>query len=152
LYVTLKFQHCAILSQLNNHEKALETCKSTLVTLEQAINIISDFSKKQEESLNAKCNEEGVMFSRKVHGLAGQILSTLHQQLTEKVQIKQSKSSSFYFWEKNPQKNEDQLKRSFLPQNNNSHTRRSILGVNKQNHWVDEFNIGSIMRMGEVKP
>lgn len=29
-YVTLKFQHCAILSQLNNHEKALETCKSTL--------------------------------------------------------------------------------------------------------------------------
>lgn len=91
------------------------------------------------------------MFSRKVYGLAGQILSTLYQQLTEKIQAKQSKSSSFYFWEKNPQKNEEQLKKSFLPQNS-SQSRRSILGVNKQNHWVDEFNIGSIMRMGEVKP
>ena len=87
------------------------------------------------------------MFSRKVYGLAGHILSTLSQQLTEKIQAKKSKSSSFYFWEKNPQKNEEQLKKSFLPQNN-SHSRRSILGVNKQNHWVDEFNIGSIMRMG----
>lgn len=84
-YVTLKFQHCAILSQLNQHEKALETCKSTLPILEEAINIITTFSKKQEESFNAKINEEGVMFSRKVYGFAGQILSTLAQQLNDPV-------------------------------------------------------------------
>jgi hypothetical protein len=98
--------------------------------------IIFGFSRKQEESFNAKCNDEGVMFSRKVYGFAGQILSTLSQQLAESVEPKQSKSSIFYFWERNPQKNEDQLKKIFCPQNNNN-SRRSILGVNKQNHWVD---------------
>ena len=91
------------------------------------------------------------MFSRKVYGFAGQILTTLHQQLADNVEAKQTKSSSFFFWEKNPQKNEEQLKKTFLPQNN-TNSRRSILGVNKQTHWVDEFNIGSIMRMSEVKP
>ena len=110
------------------------------------MNIINNFAKKQEESFNAKCSEEGVIFSRKVYGFAGQILATLSQQLIDKIEVKQSKSSSFYFWEKNPQKNEEQLKKSFLPQND-SNSRRSILGVNKQNSWVDDFNIGSIMRM-----
>ena len=121
-------------------------CKSTLPILEEAVSIINNFAKKQEESFNAKCSEEGVIFSRKVYGFAGQILATLSQQLIDKIEVKQSKSSSFYFWEKNPQKNEEQLKKSFLPQND-SNSRRSILGVNKQNSWVDDFNIGSIMRM-----
>jgi hypothetical protein len=89
------------------------------------------------------------MFSKKVYGLANQILSTLIQQLADGIEPKQSKSSTFYFWERNPQKNEEQLKKTFLPQSNNN-SKRSILGVNKQNHWVDEFNIGSIMRMSEL--
>jgi hypothetical protein len=46
------------------------------------------------------------MFSKKVYGLANQILSTLSQQLADGIEPKQSKSSSFYFWERNPQKNE----------------------------------------------
>ena len=46
------------------------------------MSIINNFSKKQEESFNAKINDEGVIFSRKVYGFAGQILSTLNQQLT----------------------------------------------------------------------
>jgi hypothetical protein len=115
--------------------------------LEEAVNVISNFARKQEESFNAKCSDEGVIFSRKVYAFAGNILASLSQQLTDSVEAKQSKSSSFYFWEKNPQKNEEQLKKTFLPQNNQN-SRRSILGVNKQSHWVDEFNIGSIMRMG----
>lgn len=76
------------------------------------------------------------MFSKKVYGLANQILSTLLQQLNDGIEPKQSKSSNFYFWERNPQKNEEQLKKTFLPQSNNN-SKRSILGVNKQNHWVD---------------
>jgi hypothetical protein len=55
--VTLKFQHCAILSQLGLHEKALETCKSTLSLLEQAVSFINGFAKRQEESYNAKCSD-----------------------------------------------------------------------------------------------
>ena len=97
-YVTLKFQHCAILSQLNQHQRALDTCKSTLPILEESVHVINNFAKKQEESFNAKFNEEGVMFSRKVYGFAGQILTTLQQQLAENVEAKQSKSSSFFFW------------------------------------------------------
>lgn len=31
--IRVKFQHCAILSQLNQHQKALEMCKSTLPSL-----------------------------------------------------------------------------------------------------------------------
>ena len=76
------------------------------------------------------------MFSKKVYGLANQILSTLLQQLNDGIEPKQCKSSNFYFWERNPQKNEEQLKKTFLPQSNNN-SKRSILGVNKQNHWVD---------------
>jgi|688.fasta_scaffold453852_1 hypothetical protein len=86
------------------------------------------------------------MFSKKVYGFARPILSSLSTQMADSICPKQSKSSHFYFWERNPQKNEEQLKKLFLPQNN-SNSKRSILGVNKQNHWVDEFNIGAIMRM-----
>jgi hypothetical protein len=35
--VKLKFQHCAILSQLEQHDKAFELCKSTLPMLKQVI-------------------------------------------------------------------------------------------------------------------
>jgi len=35
--VTLKFQHCAIVSQLEQHDKALEMCKSTLPELKKQI-------------------------------------------------------------------------------------------------------------------
>lgn len=148
--ITLKFQHCAILSQLNQHEEALKTCKSALPILNKIVEIIYNFSKKQEESINLKNSDEAVMFSRKVYGLADQILSNLNQQLSDNLESKHSKSSNFYFWQRNPQKNEQQLKKLFLPQNNNN-SKRSILGVNKQNHWVDQFNIGSIMRMSEIK-
>lgn len=32
----------------------------------------------------------------------------------------------------------------------NDECKRSILGVNKMSHWIDEFNIGTIMHMSEL--
>jgi hypothetical protein len=62
------------------------------------VETINNYSKLQEESFNSKYNDEGVMFSKKVYGLANQILSMLMQQLSEGIEPKQSKSSIFYFW------------------------------------------------------
>jgi hypothetical protein len=45
-----------------------------------------------------KNSDEAVMFSRKVYGLADQILSNLSQQLSDNLEPKHSKSSIFYFW------------------------------------------------------
>ena len=56
---------------------------------------------------------------------------------------------AFYYWLKNPENNEQQVKKRFLKSNDNC--KRSILGVNKSLHWIDEFNIGSIMHMNEIK-
>lgn len=36
-YLKLKLQHCAILSQLNHHQKALETSKSALRVLQETL-------------------------------------------------------------------------------------------------------------------
>lgn len=33
----------------------------------------------------------------------------------------------------------------------NENCKRSILGVSKKNHWIDEFNIGSVMHMMPLK-
>jgi hypothetical protein len=96
--VTLKFQHCAIYSQLNQHEKALEMCKSTFPLLSKAVDIIETYCRSQEEALIAQSGEEGVMFSKKVYGFARPILSSLMTQLADSVCPKQSKSSHFYFW------------------------------------------------------
>ena len=35
--IKLRFQHCALISQMDQHEKALETCKSTLPLLLEVI-------------------------------------------------------------------------------------------------------------------
>lgn len=43
-YLKLKLQHCAILSQLNHHQKALETSKSALRVLHETLEIIFDFA------------------------------------------------------------------------------------------------------------
>jgi hypothetical protein len=56
----------------------------------------------------------------------------------------------FYYWEKNPEKNEEQLLKKFIPMENEN-CKRSILGVSKKNHWIDEFNIGSVMHMTPLK-
>lgn len=43
----LKYQQCAVLSQLNQHDKALETCQSVLPLLKDNIELILDHAKKQ---------------------------------------------------------------------------------------------------------
>ena len=52
--IRIKFQHCAILSQLNQHERALEMCKSTLPSLEGYIKSILDYA----ESLTTNHNDK----------------------------------------------------------------------------------------------
>jgi hypothetical protein len=56
----------------------------------------------------------------------------------------------FYYWEKNPEQNEEQVKKKFIPHSENSNCKRSILGVSKSTHWIDEFNIGTIMHFSEM--
>lgn len=69
--------------------------------------------------------------------------------LTEPLTNKNDKIS-FYYWEKNPENNEEQVKKKFVPSKSNDECKRSILGVNKMTHWIDEFNIGTIMHMSEL--
>ncbi len=45
--VKLKYQQCAVLSQLNQHEKALCVCESALPLLKLNIEIILSHAKKQ---------------------------------------------------------------------------------------------------------
>lgn len=65
-----------------------------------------------------------------------EVLGRLLQSVRESPEGGGQKSSSLYFWERNPQQNEEQLKKIFIPSSNDN-SKRSILGVNKQNHWVD---------------
>ena len=58
--------------------------------------------------------------------------------------------SSFYYWQKNPENNEEQVKKKFVFSKSSDNCKRSILGVNKMAHWIDEFNIGTIMHMSEL--
>ena len=58
--------------------------------------------------------------------------------------------SSFYYWQKNPENNEEQVKKKFVQGKSSYNCKRSILGVNKMAHWIDEFNIGTIMHMSEM--
>ena len=45
--------------------------------------------------------------------------------------------SSFYYWQKNPENNEEQVKRKFVTAKTGDNCKRSILGVNKIVHWID---------------
>lgn len=45
--------------------------------------------------------------------------------------------SSFYYWQKNPENNEEQVKRKFVTSKTGDNCKRSILGVNKIVHWID---------------
>ena len=60
--------------------------------------------------------------------------------------------SSFYYWQKNPENNEEQIKKKFIGMKTQEECKRTILGVNKTNHWIDEFNIGTIMHINEFFP
>jgi vacuolar-type H+-ATPase subunit E/Vma4 len=99
--IRIKFQHCAILSQLNLHEKALEMCRSTLPAIENYIKSILEYV----ESLLVNCcdkkSSEIVHFSRQVCSLAQEILMNLLKCLNEPMEVNKGKSS-FYYWQKNP--------------------------------------------------
>ena len=42
------------------------------------------------------------------------------------------------------------MKKKFVSNKAGESVKRSILGVNKIVHWIDEFNIGTIMHMSEL--
>jgi chromosome segregation ATPase len=75
--IRVKFQHCAILSQLNQHERALEKCKSTLPSLESFIKSILQHTESIMMSSTLKKSSEIVQFSKQVHSLAEEILQNL---------------------------------------------------------------------------
>lgn len=73
-------------------------------------------------------------------------MKNLLRNLNEPVVLTIDKSS-FYYWQKNPENNEEQVKKKFVSGKDSNSCKRSILGVNKMTHWIDEFNIGTIMHM-----
>lgn len=68
--IKLKYQQCAVLSQLNQHEKALAVCESALPLLEKNIQIILEHAKKQYSLSRQEENEYGVKFGVKVYSFA----------------------------------------------------------------------------------
>ena len=60
---------------------------------------------------------------------------------------------SLYFWKKNPENNERDLRKELkAPKENNVTNKRSLLGVKSDStEWIENFNIGSIMHMNPVK-
>jgi hypothetical protein len=52
--IVIRFQHCAILSQLNKHDKALEMCQQTFPFLQKYIENILEYT----ESLHANSGNE----------------------------------------------------------------------------------------------
>lgn len=156
LLIRLKFQHCAILSQLEQHEKAFEMSKSSLALLKKYIDVLLGYVEESSSSnLLEKKSSETVQFSKQVYRYAHNILSDLTACINEP--LKKKERSAFYYWEKNPEQNEEQVKKKFIPHHNSlavseggNNCKRSILGVSKSSHWIDEFNIGSIMHFSEL--
>jgi len=60
---------------------------------------------------------------------------------------------SLYFWKKNPENNERDLRKELkAPKETNIGNKRSLLGVKSDStEWIENFNIGSIMHMNPVK-
>ena len=60
---------------------------------------------------------------------------------------------SLYFWKKNPENNERDLRKELnVPKDTNIGNKRSLLGVKSDStEWIENFNIGSIMHMNSVK-
>lgn len=95
-----------------------------------------------------KRSSETVQFSRQVHRFGQTLLTDLLRCLNQPLKNKQR--SAFYYWQKNPEQNEEQVKKKFIPHSENNNCKRSILGVSKSSHWIDEFNIGTIMHFSEM--
>jgi hypothetical protein len=95
-----------------------------------------------------KKSSETVQFSKQVYKFSENILNDLLKCMNE--QLKGKERGMFYYWEKNPEQNEEQVKKKFIPHGENNNCKRSILGVSKSSHWIDEFNIGSIMHFSEM--
>ena len=60
---------------------------------------------------------------------------------------------SLYFWKKNPENNERDLRKELnAPKEVNGGNKRSLLGIKSDStEWIENFNIGSIMHMNPVK-
>lgn len=59
---------------------------------------------------------------------------------------------SLYFWKKNPENNERDLRKELNAPKENIGNKRSLLGIKADStEWIENFNIGSIMHMSPVK-
>lgn len=104
ILIKLKFQNCAILSQLEQHNRAFELCKSTLPMLKQYIESLLGYVQNNSTLDNLeKRSSETVQFSKQVHKFAESLLTDLLKCLNEP--LKSKERTAFYYWEKNPEQN-----------------------------------------------
>jgi hypothetical protein len=123
-------------------------CQQTFPFLLKYIEHILEYTASLRAIATAEDRSENVQFSKQVSSFAEEILQNLLKSLKEPITLNIDKSA-FYYWEKNPDNNEEQVKKKFVSGKDHTSCKRSILGVNKINHWIDEFNIGTIMHMSE---
>ena len=64
-----------------------------------------------------KKSSEIVHFSKQVCSFAEEILNNLLKSLSEPIE-ESNKKSSFYYWQKNPENNEEQVKRKYVSNKN----------------------------------
>lgn len=86
--------------------------------------------------------EEVYEFSRKINQ---NLIKSLKEPLIE------ANKEPFYYWVKNPEKNEEQVIRKFVGTRENDKWKKSILGVTKSKGWINEFTISSVMHIHQYK-
>lgn len=76
---------------------------------------------------------------------------SLHDNSRQEMLLEVKKS--LYYWKKNPENNERDLRKELnAPKENKNGNKRSLLGLKAEStEWIENFNIGSIMHMNPVK-
>lgn len=147
-------QYCAVLSQLNNHVRALEISKHIVRTEKDIFGKCRNLCERrlEEHRSNSPTNSNLVRFEtilieealEKLRFLAeipdaDAVLST-YQATYNAI------SESIYYWKNIPENNE-RLMRKELRLGKPTVAVRNVLGVCKTDDWADSFNIGSVMMM-----
>ena len=138
--IKVKFQKCAVLSQLNLHQKALEACRNVFPVIQEFLLILENFIATKKIKEKGKVSLENILFIEKVYEFAQRIIQNLKGTLNSSFA---EGKETFYYWAKNPEKNEEQVIKKYVGTQSGEVGKRSILGVTKNRNWINEFNIGT---------
>ena len=144
--IKVKFQKCAVLSQLNLHHKALEACRNVFPVIQEFLSILEHFIATKKVKEKGKVSLENILFIEKVYEFAQRIIHNLKDTLNNSFA---EGKETFYYWAKNPEKNEEQVIKKYVGTQESEVGKRSILGVTKSRNWINEFNIGTIMHISQ---